>query len=306
MVGVVERIAPSELKRALSVVLAGPQAQRRASAQQVRGFLTYLQQSAAEWEGWRDGPAAAPTALLLALRLPGRTALLMPAAPGALGIDYEAQRALTAAGLTALQPEGLHYAQVLLEPEAAPKAALLTEVGFRRLAPLVYLERDAVYPWVDPPAAESAEWIPYSAARHGDFARVVLGTYEESHDCPELAGLRPIEDVLAAHRAAGRFEPRLWELARVDRQLAGVLLAAELTGRSMLEIVYMGVLPGARGRGVGGLLLRRALEQSRAAGVRQLAAVVDDRNAPAKHLYARFGLAPVARRDAWLYRWSTR
>jgi ribosomal protein S18 acetylase RimI-like enzyme len=131
----------------------------------------------------------------------------------------------------------------------------------------------------------------------------LLATYNDSLDCPELTGLRPIEDILAGHRAAGQFDPRLWELFLVDDEPAGCLLLAPLHTAPSLEVVYMGVVPEHRGRGVGDALLRRALQQCREHGARLLTLAVDGRNAPAKRLYERFGLKTVARRDAYLYRW---
>lgn len=223
--------------------------------------------------------------------------------PGELGIDRAAQRQLARAGLAGLATHSPHYAQLLLEPEAAAKRALADDVGFRFLAPLCYLERDATYPWVDPPEPLSANWFHYEPHIHADFAGVVAATYAESLDCPELTGIRPIEDALEAHKAAGPFDPALWELVQVDGQLAACLLLSRVSDGEGLDVVYMGVVPSWRGRGVGELLLRRALVQCRARGARRLTAVVDERNGPARRLYERFRMTASARRDAYWYRW---
>jgi len=69
--------------------------------------------------------------------------------------------------------------------------------------------------------------------------------------------------------------------------------------------VYMGVVPSFRHRGAGALLIQRALERSRQCGARRLTLAADQRNQPARRLYARFSFLPVDRRDAYLYRWST-
>jgi ribosomal protein S18 acetylase RimI-like enzyme len=68
-----------------------------------------------------------------------------------------------------------------------------------------------------------------------------------------------------------------------------------------MEVVYLGVAPEWRRRGVGKLLLRRALEQCRLVGTGQLTAVVDCRNDPARQLYAGFGFKPTAAREAYIY-----
>jgi mycothiol synthase len=299
-----EPISPADLRAVLGVVLAAPGSGVRAAAHQVSGFHEYLGQSPVQWEGLRCGPRRAPVAVFFALLLPGRTAIVMVPAPGELGIDPDEQLRVTRAGLARLGARDLHYAQALLEPGATALAALLAAAGFCPLAVLDYLERDALHPWVDPPAPEEAEWIPYDERTHRAFAEIVLATYRDSQDCPELTGLRPIDDILAGHKASGRFEPQLWELARVDGRTAGCLLLAPLTHAPMLEVVYVGVVPECRRRGVGRLLLRRALGKCHAVGARRLTVVVDDRNEPAKRLYARLGLLPVARRNVCFYRWK--
>jgi len=299
----VEPLLPSELEQTLPVLLASAVSGRLAGAEQVAAFREYLAQSALAWEGWRCGPAHTPRALLLAVLLAGRTAIVMIPSPSMPGIDSEDESHLIAAGLARLRERGLHYVQALLEPGAAGQHELLLRVGFQPLAPLTYLERDALYPWADPPARDEAEWVQYGARTHADFARIIPATYEDSRDCPELSGLRPIEDVLKAHQATGHFDPRLWELARIGGEDAACLLLTRLARDTVLDVVYMGVVPARRRRGIGGLLLRRALEQCRARNARRLTVVVDERNAPARRLYERFGFVRVTQREAYLYRW---
>ena len=225
--------------------------------------------------------------------------------PGEHGIDAAEQKALTIASLAQLHGRQLHFAQVLLLPDAEGQRRLLEQVGFRRLAPLLYLERDARYPWVDPPEADESAWVEFRPETRDAFAATLLATYEESLDCPELANLRPIDDILAGHRAAGRFNPRFWELLRVDGQNAACLLLNALSPARTLELVYMGVRTEFRQRGIGSLLLQRALQRCRDSGARRLTVAVDDRNDPAKRLYARFALRSIARREVYLYRWAT-
>ena len=67
----------------------------------------------------------------------------------------------------------------------------------------------------------------------------------------------------------------------------------------------MGVHPAFRRQGLGRILLRRTLQQARRMNCRRLTVVVDGRNTVARRLYARFLLALVAQREAWLYRWGS-
>ncbi len=297
-------LGPADLPAVLPILLAVPGTGLRSGRHQVHAFCEYLTQCPIQWEGLCCGPSAAPSAVFFALLLPGRTAIVMIPSPGEHGITPDDQQYATRTGLANLGVRDLHYAQALLEPEAARKRALLEQAGFCPLAPLEYLERDAVHPWVDPPAPGEAEWASYGPDTDPEFATVVLATYQGSRDCPELTGLRPVGDILAAHKASGRFDPRLWELVRLAGRPAGCLLLAQLAHAPMLEVVYMGVVPEFRRRGIGQLLLRRALAQCRTVGARRLTVVVDGRNEPARRLYARFALVAVARRNAYLYRWK--
>jgi ribosomal protein S18 acetylase RimI-like enzyme len=127
-----------------------------------------------------------------------------------------------------------------------------------------------------------------------------METYDGTLDCPELAGRRTAEEILAAHRASGVFDPSQWELVELDGYDAGCVLLQRVPGHDALEIAYMGVVPKSRGRGVGADLLRRALAKTRASGCARLKVVVDARNAPARGLYERFGFRAIARREAYL------
>lgn len=289
----------------LAYLLAPPGVTAAGARTYVPAFCDYLTHGVADWVGLRCGRQSAPTGLFFALLLPGRTAIVMVPSPGQNGIVPERQLAVTMAGLSHLRELGLHFAQALVEPEAVSKQALLEHAGFTPLAPLVYLERDVAFPWSDPPRPDEGEWVRYEARTHADFAAVVSATYQDSLDCPELTGLRPIDDILASHRASGQFDPALWELARIERRLAGCILLSRVTHASILEVVYMGVIAPCRGRGLGTLLLRRALEQCRTVGAQRLSVVVDNRNEPAKRLYTRFNFAPVTHRDAYLFRWES-
>lgn len=301
----VTRLTPSELTAALPRLLS-PDDRTPADRISVDNFLRYLEVTGLPWEGWRGGSAAAPRALALVLLIPGRTGMLLGAPPGALGIDAEDQEALLRTALEDLRPRGLHYLQALLPPEAQGQQALLGRVGFRPLAPLLYLQRGATYPWVDPPAPEEGDWLAFREDRRRFFQDVLVQTYLESLDCPELNGLRPPEDILAAHQASGEFRPELWEILMRDGAPAGCLLLSRLPNAAAVEVVYMGVPSAARRQGAGRLLLRRALQQVRAQHVQTLTLVVDGRNKPARALYESFNFTQRAWREGLLFCWSSR
>ena len=69
-----------------------------------------------------------------------------------------------------------------------------------------------------------------------------------------------------------------------------------------MEIVYVGVVPEFRRRGLAKLLLRQALHVARRSGARRVTVVVDGRNTPARRLYDAFAFAQATQRDAYLHR----
>jgi ribosomal protein S18 acetylase RimI-like enzyme len=68
-------------------------------------------------------------------------------------------------------------------------------------------------------------------------------------------------------------------------------------------VAYLGVVPEARGRGLGMELIARALREAWAAGVRSVTLSVDARNRPAWKLYQAAGFEPHDRREVYLAIW---
>ena len=230
---------------------------------------------------------------------PGRTALLFtPRAGPGTDVSEAAVTAAVQAALADARAAGIILVQAMVEPGDTPAAGLLARAGLRQLARLIYMERTPplLPPNVVLPADIHLE--PYSAAAHGAFREAIMRSYEHTLDCPALAGLRDVEDVLTGHRAVGCFDPQLWSVLHFEGRPAGCLLLAEIPARHALELVYLGLAPEVRGRGLGRALMQRvlAIGARRHFGVMSLA--VDAANAPALQLYRRVGYRAVAERDA--------
>ena len=63
--------------------------------------------------------------------------------------------------------------------------------------------------------------------------------------------------------------------------------------------MYLGVVPAARGKGIGRTLLGRAICDTAAMGLARVGLAVDVANAPAVRLYESEGFREVRRRAAW-------
>lgn len=270
----------------------------------MRYFLDYLEQGGISWEAFRTRGARGGLFAMVAVLLPGRTALVLAPSLAAADCAPSDYVALSGSALRELARHKLHYAQALLDPHAGREAELLCEGGFTRLTSLIYLEREVVYPWSPPPSSQEVQWLDLTQRSDEQLGALLEASYEETLDCPELVGARSIADVIASHRASGSYDPRLWQVARIDGVDAGCVLLSPHQALSSCEIVYLGVRLGFRRRGVGSLLLRRAVDLARQRRLGRLHVAMDERNVAAAAAYARFAFRESGRRIALLHRFS--
>ena len=198
-----------------------------------------------------------------------------------------------------LARERICVAHTLLEPGMEGDVPLLRTAGFEPLADLLYLASvDDHFPRSRPKSPLHFE--PYSAASHGRLARLVEATYHDTLDCPRLNGLRQIEDILAGYRATGVFAPGRWLLVRHQDQDVGCLLLADHPEQENWELVYMGLVPSARGNGWGKHLARHAQWLTAEAGRPRLVVAVDAANTPAIRTYSVLGFETWDRKSVYL------
>jgi ribosomal protein S18 acetylase RimI-like enzyme len=283
--------APHEYRAGLSLLLAA--GQKPAGERQIDEFLRFADQRRIDpGRVWVARERGRIVWALLPIISPGRTALLMT--PSELWPVPAAPRLIDAAG-NFCQEQGVSLVQLLLDPKHPAGRELPT---FRRVAELNYLQsavrrREAV-PLLPP----GMRWETYSPQSHAAFLSTISASYRESLDCPALAGLRDMEDVVTGHKAAGQFDPHHWFLLRRDEQPAGVLLLNRMTGSDAAELTYLGVPPEFRRHGIGQLLVRQALAATAAMGAQTITLAVDSANTPALRLYHRHGFRHLTSRLA--------
>jgi RimJ/RimL family protein N-acetyltransferase len=168
------------------------------------------------------------------------------------------------------------------------------------LAELIYLQCEIRSSITAPIMPHGFSWENYSSVTHGKFARTIQATYENSLDCPTLSGLRQIEDVIASHKASGEFDPNHWFLLYERENPVAVLLLAHSPRTDAMELVYLGLTPPARGRGLGTLALRKALRTALEADIGRLTLAVDAGNDPALKLYYRHGMERIGSKLAMI------
>jgi ribosomal protein S18 acetylase RimI-like enzyme len=193
----------------------------------------------------------------------------------------------------------IHLAQVLLEPGNYPARKLFNQCGFSDLAELLYLQTH-VRNVPDPAMPLGFTWENYTPATHGQFVKTIQASYEDSLDCPALTGLRHMEDVIASHKASGEFDPNHWFLLAESGTPIAALLLAKAPRTDAMELVYLGLTPAARGRGLGALVLRKALRVTQDEEISRLSLAVDAANVPALKLYYRHGMERVGSKQAMI------
>ncbi len=235
----------------------------------------------------------------LAVPNAGRTAMIFSSHP------YSQEDVISLGGLldfVANQLKDIHLAQILLEPKEALEQAATIAGGFEKLATLSYLQRPISKRTIPPepvwPQGVTVE--QYRDEIRDDVLTAVLASYEQTLDCPGLYGLRDPDDILAGHRASGKFDPSLWTLLRVDEKPAGVVLLNPFPKQRTIELVYIGLAPIARGKRLGNQLLRHALRLLDPKRTRSMTLAVDEDNTPALSMYKSEGFETELKRIAFI------
>jgi mycothiol synthase len=229
---------------------------------------------------------------------PGKTALLWPPQ---LATD---EPTLTAVELLRamsdwLTQQQVRVAQVLLPQGGLSDEAVLLADGFKPLAGLLYLvSQEAEFP--DSLPRSQLQFESYSAENHQRLAQIVEATYQDTLDCPQLDGVREIEDILTGYRATGVFDPQRWLIVLHAGEDIGCLLLTDHPSAENCELVYMGLIPASRGHGWGMDVARHAQWLARRAGRPRLVLAVDAGNEPAIRTYAAVGFQLWDRRKAYL------
>jgi ribosomal protein S18 acetylase RimI-like enzyme len=250
------------------------------------------------WVAVEDG---AVKGAMITLPVPGASALVWPpqAEPGKQAAAIEDALAQRCCG--ALRAGGVRVAQSLLESQDQLLGAALVRNGFLKVTSLLYLRHDLNR--IDAASDDSLRYLRYPEADPALFRATLERTYEGTLDCPELNGLRTLDQIIAGHQAQGKHDPRRWWLALADDCPVGVLLLTEIPDWRGWDLSYLGVVATARRQGVARRMARKAIGEARHTGQSKLTLSVDCRNLPAKSLYQQLGFVPYDAREVYLALW---
>lgn len=263
----------------------------------------------------------------------GRTAMLFVSGPWPGGERPEDVAERTACIEQACRHVGSHggagrggqrppavLAQALLEPGETAQEAGLLAAGFMKVGTLAYValrrERGGFVSGPPVPAPVGFELKQVGAIAAEERERLLAGVLEETYietlDCPELCGLREARDVLESHRAVGSHDPNLWWLVLGDASAGGgpggggggrpmgCMLLNPCPEQDCVELVYLGLSPSIRGRGVARWALDHGLRAIAGRRESRITCAVDVRNAPAMRLYEGLGFKRLAERTPFV------
>jgi ribosomal protein S18 acetylase RimI-like enzyme len=197
--------------------------------------------------------------------------------------------------------------QSLPDPGETWAITALKQAGFHQVGDLAYLRRPlSRRRGAGPPEPVWPEGVVVRRVRgvsRGEPDRALLAdalerSYEQTLDCPGLCGLRQTEDVIDSHIATGEFDPSRWWLVMQGDEAHGCALFSACPEQSTVELVYLGLSPQWRGRGLAAMLLSYGLSHLGGAGQLSVTCAVDRQNSPAIALYRRAGFSEFSGRVA--------
>jgi mycothiol synthase len=237
---------------------------------------------------------------MICMTAPGASGLVWPPQVIASARSEETEDRLVEAASAWLRQRGAKLAQALLGLAEADLARPLERNGFAHVTRLLYLRHGLEL--TSPSLAEHLTYRTYmqDVTR---FHETLLRSYVDSQDCPEVTGVRTIDEIIEGHRAQGKYDPERWWLALEGSRPVGVLLLTDTPELSSWDVSYVGVVPEARGRGIGRQLVLKALLEARLGEATQLTLSVDARNQPALGLYRSLGFESFDEREVYLAIW---
>lgn len=296
-----QRLPPSLVESAAERLVSVSPRQRRAAARQlIRTAPQFGIDLSLIWGTIDPGTQAVGQACLL-VPAAGRTGMVYLSGPDERfpeGPDQDAARlAVLEAAFAEIDTtlaDRVRLVQALVSPAEPWASRACEEAGMRPIGNLAYLRLALPSHAPEPGDAPGGVRIrPVGdiddPADRRALAVALERSYIDTLDCPGLCDLREIDDVIESHRATGEFDPALWWVVEHEHEPQGALLLARYREQSVLELVYIGLSPALRGRGVGRALMQRAVHAAVAAGVAEMTCAVDTNNAGAIRLYDAFG-----------------
>jgi mycothiol synthase len=296
---IITTAAPGEWSAALDLALQHLSEDIRPA--RVLNALTLLAAGAIDPEGiFVARNAAGLCGVQICVPLPGASGLFW--LPKTTPADARLEDRLVQRALDWLGGRGTKLAEALVSPRDVPYIRPLVRRGFRPVTRLHYLQH--LLASVPPGSASRVRLITYAQENREVFHNTLLRTYEATLDCPELNGVRTIDEIIAGHIGQGNFRPERWWLAFEAERPVALAMVTEVPDTKAWDLSYLGVVPEARRRGLGRELARHVLDVAQSSRAPKVILAVDTRNQPALQLYSDLGFLSVDFREVYLYFWD--
>ena len=175
---------------------------------------------------------------------------------------------------------------------------MLAEGEFHLIANLVYLTLDNNYFPQNAPE-NSLQFEAQAIESPERLGPLLLETYVGSLDCPALNGIRDPADIIKGYASQGTMHSDCWFFIRHVQQDVGTLILTSHANGENWELVYMGIVPSARGSGFGWQTLQQAMWQAHKNNAKRLVLAVDESNEPALQNYRKAGFVVWDRKKVY-------
>jgi len=295
----IEAVPPGQRAQALRRLLGARDAGELADTA-AQAFEEILRSQGADavqlWWARRGGSVKAAAVIV---QSSGKTGFVYHTPLGLAGVHPEALAAVVASAARSALAGGLYLVQSLPLPDAKAEIRMLKASGFEHLAELIYMKLDLAGA-VRCREAPELSWKQHGRFSEQELADVIAATYEGTRDCVRLCGVRPIPDVIASHRGSGVFCPESWWILFCGGVPAGCILVNDVSDSQASEVVYLGVTPAHRGKGLCATMLRRAAYCTQQRGRTTLTLAVDSKNKYARKAYKSAGFRRTHHRQAYV------
>ena len=132
-----------------------------------------------------------------------------------------------------------------------------------------------------------------------EFAKIVEETYTGSLDVPELNGIRSTHNTIEGYASCVRESHLPWWVVINAGEPVGCLLLCPHQNE-LVELVYLGLITSARGKGLGIRVLNFVEHWANQRGVTRIVAAVDQRNTHALQVYEKARYIEFSRAKAWI------
>ncbi len=197
-----------------------------------------------------------------------------------------------------LDSKNVWMGQCIVDLDAKSEREVLQRNQFDHVADLVYMNRLLLKTIPESEILPDLKSISYSEDENYEKFKEVLGrTYHDTLDCTFLNDLRTHEESLESHQLSGDFLPAQWRVFHDGQNDIGLLLMNDHPDQDAWEIVYIGVVPEARGKGYGREIVLSGLNEALQADRMQVILAVDVKNPYAYKLYESLGFLETTRKS---------